>query len=114
MSGGGGRPSGGTSGGGPPGIPGASDCASLSDRLTLVSPVPEVLDGLRRDTILHLVAENPESGPLLALTEDGQAAGAIPGAFAIQLMRCMREGHAYIAGVVLIDHGRCIVDIRHE
>lgn len=99
-------------GGGPQGPPGSFDCTSFTEEVTLVSPNPEVLVGLQPGTILSLQAQDPQRGPLRVLSDNGGVAGSIVGAVVGQLLRCIEQGHQYVARVILVDGGRCIVEIR--
>ena len=103
--------------GGVPGVPTnpseEGDCSELFDRVTLASPVPEVLSALRTNSILSLVQQVQE-GPLLAVADTGAVAGSITGAVLGRLLACIDAGYSYVAVVVTINGGRCVVDVRPE
>lgn len=105
------------SGGGGGGVPfgqvvdSRRDCTNIFERTILSSPVPEVLASLSVDDVLNLELRG-DRGPLVAVAPDGRHAGSVTSASLADLIRCINEGHAYIALVLSLDRGRCEVEIR--
>ena len=63
---------------------GARDCTSIHEETTLTSPIPDVLEKLQPSQALNLTLQQPKSH-LLAMTSDGEVAGAIAQHFLIDL-----------------------------
>jgi hypothetical protein len=110
MSGSGGGSGGGsgTGGGGgehPPGV----DCTRILERTILNSPVAEVVRNLRRGDVLTVELRERS---LVAVTEDGQIAGALTPPLLPRIVECIGEGYEYIAIVQEVGGGRCGVEVR--
>jgi hypothetical protein len=104
---------GGAPGGGLGPLPTQTDCSQVFERLTLTSPVPTVLEGLQVNQVLAL--ERPGgTGPLLAVTSDGDIAGSVTGTILTQIFPCMEQGFRFVAVVVSITGGKCLVEVRPE
>jgi len=107
MSGTGGR------GGGGPVQPDPVDCDDLVFSTTLNSPKVSVISKLKAKDVLRLTLAGPR-GPVVAVTSEGETAGSITEPRLVDLIRCMSEGHKYIALVLSIDAGACRVQVRPE
>jgi len=94
-----------------PAAPEPRDCASLILKPTLSSPVPEVLSKLRKGQTLDVRLQG-QKGPVFVETSDGETAGTVTGTALARLINCIREGFVFIAIVVSINGGQCIVEIR--
>jgi hypothetical protein len=106
--------SGGGGGGGidfPP-VGGESNCERLHDETTLNSPNAEVVRTLHVGEILRLVARGSR-GPLVAETAGGREAGSITSAVLARILKCITEGHEFVAEVKLVRGGQVNVEVRH-
>jgi len=85
----------------------------VSQRTILNSPDPAVLAGLRVNDVLTVTLLDRNGRRLLAaVTQDGLTAGSLTLPVLPRLLECMDQGFQYVAIVVEITGGRCIVDIR--
>ena len=104
---------GGLSGSGDVPGPGGFDCALVSERTILNSPDPAVLAGLKVDDVLTVTLLDRSGRRLLAaVAADGRTAGSLTLPLLPRLLECMDQGFQYVAIVVEISGGRCIVHIR--
>ncbi len=85
----------GSSGGdGPgPGIP-EIDCARISEKTVLNSPVPNVVGRLEKGDLLSVKVLNGMS--LVAVTEDGDIAGALTPPLLPRIVECIDQGLSFI------------------
>lgn len=86
------------------------NCADLIIRTQLASPDPAVLADLRVGDILT-VRLLSATGPLQAVTHDGNIAGAILTSDPGLLINCINNGHEYMAKILSINGGDCQVSI---
>jgi len=98
----------GGSGGGPDSMP--DICLTIQEDVRLESPKPEVLAKLRVGDVLELL-QKAGKAPITAVTADGSTAGSIVPSSLETLLKCMEQGHNYIATVKSIKGGMCIVQI---
>lgn len=104
MSGPGGN--GGSSG---PEIP-ETDCTRISERTVLNSPVPEVVGSLAKGEILNVEVRNGTS--LVAVTKNGDIAGALTPPLLPRIVECIEEGFEYVAIVLAVSGGECRVQVK--
>lgn len=86
------------------------NCADIVLKTQLASPDPDVIDDLGVGDILNIKLSSA-TGPLQAVTMDGQIAGAILSSNPALLINCITEGHEYLARVLSINGGDCQVSI---
>ena len=118
MAGGGrstpGRPRG-ISGDGPgPGGPDrdVDPCSAINEIVTLASPQPDVLAGLKPDDRLSVgLVGNPPA--IVAKTLHGEVAGTLVPPVAVhgKLVDCLKNGRAFVATVISVQGGKCVVDV---
>lgn len=98
-------------GGGGGGIP--IGCLEIAFVATLASPNIEVIAKLKPRDVLSVVSR--KFGPreiLLAVTNEGEEAGAITHDDASRIFDCIAEGHEYLATVLEVRGAFCKVAIR--
>lgn len=103
-------PGGSGGGGGPePPIP-KIDCTRISERTVLNSPVPDVVGSLTKGEVLDVKVQNGTS--LVAVTEDGDIAGALTPPLLPRIVECIEEGFEYVAIVLSVSGGECRVHVK--
>lgn len=105
------RGTGGGAGGTGPGDS-ADFCLSVHEDVRLESPDPAVLPTLKVGQVLDLQTNNGKA-PITAVTSSGDTAGAIVPSSLASLLKCMGLGHGYVAKILSIKGGLCIVRITH-
>ena len=88
-----------------------ADCLPVYKDLSLMSPVPEVLDRLKVGDVLDFYVHEEESRKSLRAIFKGEAAGAIT-RHAPKIISCIEKGHEYNAVVTGLDGGSCTLDAR--
>lgn len=98
----------------PPGN-GAPNCASIIEQVPLNSPKAEVISKLKVGNVLKLEV-HVEGGRniLIAVNSKGEKAGTITTASSITIINCIQNGFDFIAVVISIDRGDCMLEIRPE
>ena len=110
MSGGGGGGGGAFSGGGEPA---GDDACSITDRVTLNSPVKAVISTLSVGDVLDVVLVTISTVQRLeAQVSAGATAGTITSSHLVQIIRCIKAGYSYEAEVLSISGGRVDVEVR--
>jgi hypothetical protein len=102
----------GSSGGGDgrgPEIP-QIECSRISERTVLNSPVPDVVSILKNGDILEIEVQNRTS--LVAITKEGNIAGALTLPLLPRIVECIEEGFKYVAIVVSVSGGECRVHVK--
>lgn len=102
------RSSGKGSGSGGGGGSAGDRCSALAIRTHLQSPNSVVLATLRVGSKLSLQLDS--KGRISAM-KGNAVAGPVLGKEVAQLVECMNKGHAYVARVVTLDGGYCVIDI---
>lgn len=98
----------------PPGN-GVPNCANIIEQVPLNGPKPEVISKLKPNSVLKLeVHEEGGRNILVAVNSKGQKAGTITTASSIAIINCIQEGFKFIAVVISIDRGDCLLEIRPE
>ena len=97
------------------GAAGGTDCALIVVDTTLNSPEPKVVNTLQKGDILKVeisrTAQNREI--VVAKDKNGQIAGSLTPPRILDILKCMKEGHSYIAEVISTPKGgECKVKIR--
>lgn len=87
-------------------------CVMIKEDVRLESPKPEVLAELKPGDVLELRAKDGKP-PVRAVTAAGKTAGSVVTSSLETLLRCMDQGHRYVATVQSIKGGMCIVRITH-
>ncbi len=101
---------GGSGGGGGPEIWTEIDCTRISEITVLNSPDPDVVSGLKKGEVLDVKVYKETS--LVAVTEDGEIAGALTPPLLPQIVECIEEGFEYVAIVLSVSGGECRVHIK--
>jgi hypothetical protein len=86
------------------------NCADIVLRTQLASPDPAVVADLEVGDILN-VKLLTATGPLQALTQDGDVAGAILTSDPALLINCINSGYEYLAKVLSVHGGDCQISI---
>ncbi len=97
-------------GGYTPSPPTDDNCLTLIIRTTLNSPKAAIVSTIKKDDILDVIAKS-ETGPVVVL-KDGKEAGSITDHRILSLIKCINDGHIYIAKVTGISGGTINVEIR--
>lgn len=100
---------GGGGGGSGPVLP-EVDCARISEQTVLNSPVPEVVGGLTRGDVLDVQVRNGTS--LVAITNDGEIAGALTPPLLPRIVECIEKSFRYVAIVLSVSGGECRVHVK--
>ena len=90
--------------------PSDQSCEKLTIHTRLASPVPNVVATLTIGQILTIRLSSVV-GPIEAVTDQGNVAGAILTTKLTQLINCITSGTAYVARVLSINGGDCQVSI---
>lgn len=94
---------------------GYNTCDSLTFDTILVSPAVAVVTSLRMGDLLPLrLVEGQTSDTVEAYTDQGVRAGSVNALRIQELIKCMKEKHAFVAEVIRIDGGVCKVCISHR
>ena len=91
-------------GGGTPSL----DCKNVSIKTTIVSPDPGILSTLSVGNILTLTLQTA-TGPLIAMTNNGNTLGAVFTTNPTLLINCINDGNFYEAEILKITGGNCEV-----
>ncbi len=89
------------------------DCSSIDVNVVLQSPQPAVVTTLRKGDLLRvqLTSGGP---PILAVTQQGAAAGAIIPPDIRKLVDCLNKGHDFVAEVLQVTGGAVRVRVYME
>ena len=87
-----------------------NDCLIIDEETRLQSPVPEVISTLKPGDILTLKTTAGRA-PVVAVNALGKTAGSIVPSSLSSLIRCIENGFSYVANVISIRGGICIVHI---
>jgi hypothetical protein len=90
------------------------DCATISDRSVLNSPVPAVIGQLKAGDVLDIRLNRTGAAPIVEAVFSGQFAGTVTSRIMLRLIECISSGHTYMAEVVNVAGGACTVDVRHR
>lgn len=90
--------------------PSEQSCEKLTILTRLASPVPNVIATLVVGDILNIRLSSV-LGPVEAVTNQNQIAGAILTAKLAQLINCIASGTTYVAKVLIVNGGECQVSI---
>jgi alanine dehydrogenase len=94
---------------------GGPDCANIIEQVPLNSPKSEVVSRLKPRSVLKLeVHQEGGRNILVAVNSKGQKAGTITTASSITIINCILTGFNFIAIVISIDRGDCMLEIRPE
>lgn len=109
-------PGGGFSGGLGGGAIGENFCISVAEQTPLNSPVPHVISSLRVGDFLDLQIQGTPSRPILVAidTKTSSVAGSVTFRNLPNLLNCISNGHQYIAEILSLSGGSCVVLIRHK
>lgn len=97
-------------GGAGPGPKGGLDCFAFTAKTTLRSPKKDVVAQFEEGDQLGLMASN-RSLPIVAANDSGQIAGSVVLPNQDQLLKCINKGVPFVAEVVRLEGGSCIVEI---
>ena len=86
------------------------DCTRISATTVLNSPVPNVINSLNKDDILDVKVQNGMS--LVAVTQQGDIAGALTPTALPRIVECIGDGFEYVAIVLSVSGGECCVHIK--
>lgn len=92
---------------------GTSPCLAIDEEIRLQSPVPEVVRDLKVGDILALKTTDG-GAPVRALTASGLVAGSIVPSSLSSFIECIGRGFSYVATVISIKGGMCIVRIESK
>jgi hypothetical protein len=93
---------------------GSDECRPYYRGVRLTSPKMDVLAGLQVNDTLDLLVGEAKGRPVLFATHNGSVAGTVTSQSAGQIIRCIQEGHKYIAIIKSLDGGDCLLEIRME
>lgn len=88
-----------------------ADCAAFYKNIPLLSPNPEVVNSLEKGDQLEFDISEVEGKKVLRVTRNTAVAGAVT-KNAAQLIRCIQNGHNYIAIVTEINEGSVMLEAR--
>lgn len=86
-------------------------CRTLSFRAVLNSPQANVIRTLQIGNELLLIVQ-PSPPHAVVATHNGSEAGTITGSQMASLVNCIRNGFKFVATVVELRSGQCIVDVH--
>lgn len=89
-------------------------CDEIAEKTVLNSPVPAVLDELKKGDVLKLRVQTTANAKTVRAYWGQKVAGSITFANLRTLINCLEDGHTYTATVVEIRSGRCEVLIEPE
>ena len=98
-------------GGGPTPTGNGGDCAAFYKDIPLLSPNPEVVGNLEKGDQLDFEVSDANGRKTLRVLRGGKTAGAVT-KNAAQLIRCIENGHNYIAIVTAVDGGSITLEAR--
>lgn len=90
--------------------PPASPCARLTFNAAVNSPQADVLTKLQEGSKLNVVLGTP--GTVVMVQYQNAIAGSLTGAHVARLIDCMNSGFAFVAVVVSLNGGLCIVRVE--
>lgn len=79
----------------------------------LASPQAEAMEAMEVGSILAIHAVSA-TGPILAVSSNGETVGSIISREQIRLLKCLVKGVNFIAEVISINGAECRVQIRPE
>lgn len=97
---------------GNPGVPDGGKCPTILRDVNLISPDDSVLSKLTVNSQLNLEVIEISGKSSLRAFFNGKDAGGIVSTQAGQLIKCILDGHRYIAIVTSLDGGSCILEVR--
>lgn len=97
---------------GGPGVPDGGKCPTIIRDVNLISPDDSVLTKLTVGSKLDLGVIEVNGKSSLRASFNGEDAGGIVSTQAGQLIKCILDGHRYIAIVTSLDGGSCILEVR--
>lgn len=86
-------------------------CAQIYKDLNLLSPVPSVIEKLTKGSELEFEINEVEERKSLRVIFQGSTAGAIT-KHAAQIIKCIEQGHTYVAIVTALEDGSCTLEAR--
>ncbi|MFC0387627.1 hypothetical protein [Muricoccus vinaceus] len=90
----------------------AVDLCDFTDRTPLASPNPPVIRSLSVGDLLSIILVKGPPTVVEARNGQGQTAGSITSTMLAQLTECLQGGRQYVAEVISIHGGTCIVEVR--
>ena len=90
----------------------AFGACDVVENTTLNSPNRTVIATLRQGDVLDVDLDSGPPQRLLAATRAGATAGSITSPSMLQIITCIKAGHAYIAEVLTIRGAVCQIQIR--
>jgi len=91
--------------------PPKSPCSSLRFRTVLNSPQANIIKTLQVGDELPLSVLPSPPSPVVA-THNGVAAGTVTGSQVNALINCIMSGFQFVAAVIEVRGGQCIVDVH--
>lgn len=93
--------------------PTPTSCQDFVDKTSLTSPKAPVKQ-LKVGDRLRVELQPIKAGgnTVIAITEKKETAGAITSTKTPRLIKCLEEGHKYIAVVLSISGGQCTIEIK--
>jgi len=88
------------------------DCSKIFESTVLNSPNPDILEKLKPDDELEVSILDEAGNLSLVAKYEGEIAGSITTASVAQIIKCIQDGNDFVAIVISIDSGRCLVEIR--
>lgn len=93
----------------------SDDCARLSQQTTLNSPNRDVLNDLKKGTVLDIRVNKEGKGVVVEAVHLGKVAGTITSSIIQRLVECIEKGYEYVAEVIEdVKGGACRVHVRSK
>lgn len=95
------------------GVVSPDGCERVYRGVRLASPKRDVLSKLKVEDQLNLeVRAYKNSFVLFAVTKSGEDAGTVMSSSTVQIIKCIQNGHRYVAVVKTLNGGDCTLEIR--
>ena len=89
-----------------------TQCDKLSFKAHLTSANAKVIKSLKAKDVMEVKVRSGSSTVIVAVTEQGDLAGAITSGRHAKLLSCLKAGYEFKATVLAINGGDCEVEVR--
>lgn len=89
-------------------------CSQINFETILMSTTPESLEGVAVKDVLTLALRLQQGRSVVTVLKGSQLVGTVGSSHLVQLIECMRNDHQYVADVLSLEGGACLVRVQHS
>lgn len=93
--------------------PQGSECQKIYKPINLLSPVSELLSKINIGDELEFQVVDNNGQNYLQVVYKGETAGSVT-RYARQIIDCIEKGHNYVAVIISLDGGSCVLEARMD